>query len=93
MGVVKSQLQRFYLVGEAFSADTRSLATSLCDATLNRLIVSSASCEDRDYNREIDRLRETIIDPPSADDRTMNRLMIVPIIRSRNDIQNCAERR
>lgn len=36
------------LVGEAFSVDTRSLAMSLCDATLSRPLVSSASCEDRD---------------------------------------------
>lgn len=34
--------------------------------------MSSASCEDRDsYNREINRLRGTISDPPSADDQTM----------------------
>lgn len=90
MGVVKSQLQRFYLVGEAFSSDTRSLATSLCDATPSRLIVSSASCEDRESyksrNRSIGR-----DDPPSADDRTMDQLTIVP--RPHNAVRNCAKRR
>jgi len=44
----RKRLQRFRLVGEAFSTDTRSLATSLCDATSGCLLVSSASCKDRD---------------------------------------------